>query len=64
MQTLRKFWKNGNPYANNYFQFELESWFMDNILTEDLDEEVLKRMPLWFRRLKEEYTRRKLSPFE
>lgn len=30
------------------------------VLTEDLDEEVLKMMPLWFRRLKEAYARRKL----
>jgi hypothetical protein len=32
------------------------------VLTEDLDEEVLKMMPLWFRRLREAYTKRRLCP--
>jgi hypothetical protein len=27
------------------------------VLTEDVDEEILKRMPLWFRILKEKYAR-------
>jgi len=26
------------------------------VLKEDLDEEILKRMPLWFRRLREVYS--------
>ena len=30
------------------------------VLTEDLDREVLERMSLWFRRLREAYARRKL----
>lgn len=34
-----------------------------NILTEDVDEEVLERMPLWFRRLKEAYAKRRLCAF-
>jgi hypothetical protein len=29
-------------------------------LVEDLDKEVLKRMPLWFRRLREAYAKRRL----
>jgi hypothetical protein len=34
------------------------------VLVEDLDEEVLKRMPLWFRRLREAYARKKLCAFQ
>ena len=34
------------------------------VLTEDLNEEVLKRMPLWFRRLRKAYAKRKLSAFK
>ena len=33
------------------------------VLTEDLDEEVLKKMPLWFRILKEEIARQALKNF-
>jgi len=33
------------------------------VLTEDLDEEVLKRMPIWFRRLRQAYAKRKLCGF-
>lgn len=33
------------------------------VLTKDLDEEILKRMPLWFRRLREAYMKRKLCGF-
>jgi len=33
------------------------------VLTEDLDEEILKRMPLWFRRLRKVYMKRKLCGF-
>lgn len=38
--------ENGNLFTDNYFLVELQSKFMDNILAEDLDEGVLKRMPL------------------
>lgn len=34
------------------------------VLREDLDEEVLKRMPLWFRRLREAAMKRKLCAFQ
>jgi len=34
-----------------------------DVLTEDLDEEILKRMPLWFRRLREAHAKRRLSVF-
>jgi len=34
-----------------------------DVLTEDLDEEIMKRMPLWFRRLREAHARRRLSVF-
>lgn len=34
------------------------------VLAEDVDEEVLKRMPPWFRRLREAYARRKLYAFQ
>lgn len=30
------------------------------ILREDMDEELLKRMPLWFRRLKEAHEKKRL----
>ena len=33
------------------------------VLVEDIDEEVLKRMPLWFRRLREAYAKRGLCTF-
>lgn len=33
-------------------------------LAEDLDEEILKKMPLWFRRLRKAYIRRKLCGFQ
>lgn len=33
------------------------------VLTEDVDGEVLKRMPLWFRILKEAYARQALRDF-
>ena len=33
------------------------------VLVEDLDEEILKRMPLWFRRLREADAKRKLCAF-
>lgn len=36
---------------------------MTEVLTEDLDEEVLERMPLWFKRLREAYMKRKLCAF-
>jgi len=29
-----------------------------SVLTEDLDKEVLERMPLWFRRLRQAYAKR------
>jgi len=29
------------------------------VLVEDLDEEILKRMPLWFRRLREAYAKKR-----
>lgn len=29
------------------------------VLTEDLDEEILKRMPSWFRHLRKTYARRR-----
>jgi len=34
-----------------------------DVLTEDLNEEILKRMPLWFRRLREAHAKRRLSVF-
>jgi len=34
-----------------------------DVLTEDLDEEILKRMPLWFRRLREAYLKKRLCNF-
>ena len=34
-----------------------------DVLREDLDEEILRRMPLWFRRLKEAYAKRRLYIF-
>lgn len=42
----------------------MENAELIRVLVEDLDEEVLKRMPLWFRRLREAYARRRLRTFD
>ena len=34
-----------------------------DILCEDMDEEILKRMPLWFRILRKAYERQTLNDF-
>lgn len=36
---------------------------LTNILCEDLDEEVLKRMPIWFRVLREAYAKQSRKNF-
>jgi len=33
------------------------------VLTEDVNEEILKRLPVWYRRLREAYAKRRLCTF-